>query len=122
MKPIKQQGQYLHLEELPNGNLRISLNDEGVKALEESNARDADEAFSELFEDIQCNSELEYFDDCSVLGNLSNAPVITDGFYLDDDGEWKSAEDATMWYYDNYMIDSFMAKLLENRKVIFTKS
>ena len=78
MKPIKRQGQYLHLEELPNGNLRISLNDEGVKAWEESNARDADEAFSELFEDIQCNSELEYFDDCSVLGNLSNGSRATE--------------------------------------------
>jgi hypothetical protein len=122
MSTLNKKGQYLVLEETPNGNLKISITEDGIKAWEDSNARDADEAFSELFEDIQCNSELLYFDDCSILGNLSNAPAITDGVNQNDSGNWEWSKDAIMWYYDNYMITSFMAKLLEEKEVIFTKS
>ena len=71
-------------------------------------------------EDIIVNSEFMYFFESPV--GLTNAPVITDGYYFDDDGELENHEDADLYWFPNYMVTSFVEELKEKGEVFFTKA
>lgn len=110
-----------------NGNLKLTLTPEGREVLVEASSEgklDA-EIMWELFESIQVNSELMYFDDAGEVGlGMTSAPAITDGYYYDDDGKLtdKGHPDAQVFWYPNYMVRSFMDDFLENGYAIFVRA
>ncbi len=101
-------GRYITLEEVQGG-LRIRLNKEGKK--EAKTADFSEEKFYEFFEDVAANSEYLYFME-SPLG-LTNAPVITDGYYYDDNGNFthKGNENSKVWWYPDYFVKDFTEEL-----------
>lgn len=124
---LNKTNEYLTLKELPNGNLKISITPQGKKEYERIHNTNEypDMAFYELSEDIRCNSNINFFDDCSILGNLSEAPAITDGISCPDTGDWEDVEweeGDKIWFFDRYMVVSFMEELIENGEVVFQKA
>lgn len=109
---------YLDLQLLENGNLKISLTDDGI---EEAKENGIDEVkFYNFFEDIEGNSDYKYFDILSESGlGMSEAPCIVDGFYYDDDGGPSIYEDSVIYVYYDYVYKDFTKELLENKYVIF---
>jgi hypothetical protein len=113
---------YIDLEHLENGNLKIILNDDGITESEDD--YDFNESnFFNYFEDIETNSEYMYFQDMSQVGvGMTEAPCITFGYYLGDDGKITDndySEYSEIFYYTNYMIKDFTEELKENGFVIF---
>lgn len=120
-------GRYISLDITPNGNLKITLDEDGrAEVLEmRDDDRNDDYIMSELFDDVRGNSELMYFDDAGEAGfGLTQAPAITDGFYYDDNGNLtdEGHEDSKVYYFERYMIDSFIDKMLEDGYVIFDRA
>lgn len=109
---------YLDLQILEDGNLKISLNEDGI---EEAKENGIDEVkFYLFFEDIEGNSDYKYFDILSESGlGMSEAPCIVDGFYYGDDGEPSIYEDSEIYVYYDYYKNDFTEELLENGYVIF---
>ena len=117
-------GNYLTLERLENGNLKISLTDEGKEKIEEDiDIKEAD--FFDYFENISSNSELLYIYNISDIGIMMEAPGITIGYYIDDSGELtdEGNEDySEIFYYADYAIKDFTEELKNNGFVIFQTS
>lgn len=115
-------GKYLSLEFLTNG-LKVSLTDEGKeKALEDGLNIDN---FWDYFEDIHVNSELSYHANLGDSGlGLTSAEGITDGYYVNDDGNWtdEGHEDAELYWFPNYEVEDFCETLLKDGSVFFTKA
>jgi len=115
-------GRYIDLEELSNGNLKISLTTEGYE-LYENFGGISDDKFMDFFDDIRVNSEWNYIENLSHAGlGMSEAPCITYGYYYDDDGNFTNEDSmsySNFYYYDNYMIKSFTEELVTNGFVIF---
>lgn len=114
---------YLSIEKTDKG-LKISLNEEGielVKELKEDNKSDF-EIWNELFEDITANSEYNFHNDIGDSGfGLTNIEGITDGYYYDDNGQYKTdyLESAKVYWFPNYMILSSIDEMIEKGSVIF---
>lgn len=128
-------GRYITLGTLPykkgdankNGNLKIELNEDGIEVITDMRENDEcdDCIMNDLFDDVRSNSELMYFGDAGEAGfGLTEAPCITDGYYYNDDGELtnKGHKDSQIYYFNEYMIDSFIDKLLENGYVVFQRA
>jgi hypothetical protein len=120
-------GRYISLDITPNGNLKITLDEDGrAEVLEmRDDDRNDDYIMSELFDDVRGNSELMYFDDIGAQGfGLTEAPAITDGFYYDDNGDLtdEGHDDSELYYHERYMIDSFIDTMLEQGYVIFDRA
>jgi len=116
-------GSYLSLERLENGNLKISLTEEGKEKIAEDDISDSE--FWDYFEDITGNSGLVYFNDISELGIMMEAPGITIGYYYNDDGEYtdEGNEDwSEVFYYGDSAIRDFTEELKNNGEVIFQTS
>ena len=113
---------YVDLEHLENGNLKIILNSEGVIEAEDD-ADFSERNFYNYFEDVEGNSEYLYFQDMSTFGvGMSEAPCITYGYYLCDDGKITDdyySDESEVYYYKDYMIKDFTEELLDNGFVIF---
>lgn len=66
-----------------------------------------------------------YIPDISLLniGDLSEAPCITDGYYYDDNGTItdEGHKDSARYYYPDYMVRDFCEDLKKYDEVIFTK-
>ena len=109
---------YLDLQLLEDGNLKISLTDDGI---EEAQDNGIDEVkFYLFFEDIEGNSEYKYFDILSESGlGMSEAPCIIDGIYYDDNDYPSIYEDSEIYVYYDYYRKDFTEELLENGYVIF---
>lgn len=119
-------GRYLELEALPNG-LKISLTPEAKEELEEILPEEKihDDDISDMFDDIQGNSEYLFHLDMGIVGfGLTEAPGITDGYQINDDyTEYELIGDtAEVYYYGDYMIKSFKKELKNNGYVIFDKA
>lgn len=113
-------GNYLDMEILENGDLKISLTDEGKEEVED-NGIDFYK-FYDLFDDIRGNSDFMFFEDLSDAGLvMTNAPGITDGYYFDDNGDItdKEHDDSVIYWYPNYVISDFTEVLKEKGYVIF---
>ena len=118
--------EYIQLKELPNGNLQITLTPEGKEYLtdhQDTEERNLEGMFYDLFESIMCNSSSRYTTDLGTFlypleCHLTNAPAILTDVCMDD---WGSVESyGTMWYYTDYLILDFVRELL-NRPVIFQR-
>ena len=116
-------GRYIDLEELSNGNLKISLTTEGYE-LYENFGGISDDKFMDFFDDIRVNSEWNYIENLSHAGlGMSEAPCITYGYYIDDDGNFTDEESmsySNIYYYSDYVIKSFTEELIKDGSVIFT--
>lgn len=119
-------GRYISLDITPNGNLKITLDEDGRAEVLEMRDDDRNDEYimDELFDDIRGNSELIFHSDAGEAGlGLTNAPAVTDGFYYDDSGDLTNEgnEDSEVYYFERYMIDSFIDKMLEDGYVIFDR-
>jgi hypothetical protein len=112
---------YLKLRK-ENNCLYLKLTPEGKEELEDLIAKGnhGELAIAYLFEDIQGNSDLLYWDK-SPMG-LTEAPVITEGWYHDDKGELVSHMDEEVYWFPNYMIKDFTEDLLKGETVCFMKA
>ena len=99
---------FLELVPQKNG-LKIILSAEGkeeIKELREQYPKwNNDDIFFELFDTIRGNSEYDYHPDGGEAGfGLTNAPMITDGYYPSESGRGYDTdypESAEVYYYDN---------------------
>jgi hypothetical protein len=112
---------FLDLDILERGHLKIMLNDNGKEEVKHMDL--TPDNFYDLFEDIQANSEMMYFDDMSDVGlGMSSSPCITDGYWYSDDnlGYLEPVDDtARIFWYPNYSIKDFTEELVENGYVVF---
>ena len=114
---------YLDLELLKNGDLKISLTEDGIKNAKGDNGISFSNFGTDYFDDIQGNSSWMYFDDMSdyELG-MTESPCITDEYYFDenykvtDEETWEISQ---LYWYPNYMITNFTDELYKNGFVIF---
>jgi len=111
--------QYLDIEKVSNG-LWLYIN-EGTEEYEDL----TEMTFSDIFDDVQGNSEYMYFFDVGEAGfGLTSAPGITDGYYYGDDGELTEGEhtDSELYYYPDYAVTDFTEELRTKGKVFFNKA
>ena len=108
-------GRYLTLTPQKH-NLKIELTEEGKEKAQEDGL--TWENFYDYIEDIIVNSEYMYFSESPV--GLTEAPVISEGYNYDDNGNLEAADDSRLYYYDYYMIKDFADELKEDGEVIFT--
>jgi len=110
---------YLYLKEVPNG-LKLELTDEGINGYKKEEIND----MYDLFEDIQANSEIAYIDNAGDMGfGLTEAPIITDGYFYDDMGEFtdEGVQDSKVYVWNDYMIKDLFATLMEQGSVVLTE-
>ncbi len=116
-------GEYLTLERLKNGDLKISLTEDGKVKVEDDGIEDTE--FWDYFEDITANSGLLFFGSVSELEFMTDAPGITIGYYYDDNGDYtdEGNEDwSEVFYYPDYVIRDFTDDLKNKGYVIFQSS
>lgn len=114
-----QEYRYLTLEILINGNLKISLTEEGKEEVEDSGI--SVYSFSDYFDDIRSNTDYIYFENMSDAGiSMSESPCIINGWYYDDNDNINFYNDCIVYWYPNYMIRYFTDELVKNGYVIFT--
>lgn len=117
---IYQSFRYLDFEILENGNLKIILNDEGKKEVDDNGI--SENNFYDYFDDIQGNSEFRYYNNVSDLGMMSEAPAIIYGVNFNDNGDYILTKDSIIWIYNDYVIKDFTEDLVEQGYVIFNNS
>jgi len=104
--------------------LYLKLTPEGKEELEDliEKGNHGELAISYLFEDVQGNSSMRYFDKSPV--GLTEAPVITEGYEFGNDDvlvPYRSGDGGIYWF-PNYMIKDFTADLLKGETVCFVKA
>lgn len=111
------------LKKQENGDLRVTITQAGrslVAELTDAGMQSDDAILGELLEYDLCNGWLLTYAD--AIGCLSNAPVLSDGWY-DDWRETGQAEvaDGHWWYFEPYQVRSVVTDLLRHGEAIFTK-
>lgn len=121
-------GQYVHLDVLPNGNLRMSLTPEGIEEERDNRSKDAtdDDVLYDLYTDDSNmggphgNGGPYLTLDISEVdaGHQSQAPAIVSDWRLNsqDDKEWidlpwvnyLTYDDTKIWYWNKYTIVSML--------------
>lgn len=118
--PTSREFRYLRLTKYPN-KLKVELTEEGREKAEEDGLDFQN--FFDYFDDIQGNSEYLFHDDGGAAGfGMTEAPVISDGYYFDEDGKLVPNVDSDVYYYNNYMITDFAEVLREKGEVEFDKA
>lgn len=135
-------GEYVELFETKDKNLEVRLTDEGKQYLSEvakfgmekrSNmfgtlpdvqtvefSESYQTIWSELFEDIHCNSTIQIFpENQSSYFGLTTAPIIAFDVEMDDEGE--IVESGNFYWFPNYQIESELETLLSEGTVLFIK-
>ena len=127
--PRDNSGRYVNIKVMPNKNLKLTLTDEGKDFVQEKlddEKRSNDNAdlvhlenyFWEVGEDIWTNSEYDYSSNLGDSGfGLTEAPGIIMG-NRDDSGDWE--DDVLVWYYNDYMIRSFLDDMMNGDGAVFT--
>jgi len=114
---------YIDLERMENGDLKISLNEDGIENAKDDGGITEDSFGDDYFDDVQGNSDWLYFDDMSNYDlGMSSSPCITDGFYFNKHNrltDKKNFRDSEIFWYPNYMIYDFAERLYEDGYVIF---
>lgn len=113
-------GRYLNMEILENGDLKISLTEEGKEEVDETGI--SIDSFYDYFDDIRANSEFMFFEDLGEAGlGMTSAPGITDGYYYNDNGDITDElhDDSVIYWYPNYVVKDFTEELKNNGYVIF---
>lgn len=121
---------YLHL--LKNA-LKIELTEEGKVYLSEldidkyktgdGSYAPFENDFYDMLDDVQGNSEYIYHSNIGDSGfGLTSAPGITDGYYLNDDGEYEASDEtSSVYWYSGYETNSFIDDLIEDGETYFQK-
>lgn len=112
------EGRYIKIEPV-DGGLWLHLTEEGREELENNDINE--DRFYDLFDDVRGNSEWEYHSDMGEAGfGLTNAPGFTDGYVYEDNGELEAVDDtAKIYWFPNYMVESFVETLKDEGKVFF---
>lgn len=110
-------GRYVNLNILPNGNLEISLTEEGKTEIEEYD----NIFFEDLIDDIRANSNWLYVDPLSNVGIASDAPAMIFNYDMTDEGRIivNVYDDGEVFYYNDYTFKDCMDELNIHGKVIF---
>lgn len=121
---------YLNIEKQKAG-INIMIRHEGVDQVNEWREQhpewNDDMIMSELFDDVQGNSEYLFVPDGGEAGfGLTNAPMILDGYhYVGEKGKMYDTDypkSAHVYYFGNYMIISPLEVLLRDKSVFFTEA
>lgn len=118
---------YLKLVPHKNG-LEIFLTPDGEEKVKELKGEEYfDEAImTELFEDVQGNSEYIYHQNLGDIGfGMTGADGITDGYHMGGDHFdyiTEHPESAKVYWYPNYQIHSSLEILLEDGVVFFSEA
>jgi hypothetical protein len=111
----------MNIEILENGNLKLSLeSDDDIEKLKSDYGKYYNWAIADFLEPYSCNGGYVFFEagDGNPFVGLTDAPCIAEQLDYLDDGTIEII--GNFWYYDDYMIKSFIEELLEDGKVIFT--
>jgi len=110
---------YLYVKQVPNG-LKLELTDEGINGYKDEEIYE----MYDLFEDVQANSEMTYIDNAGDMGfGLTEAPIITDGYFYDDNGDLTDDgnTDSKVYVWNDYMLKDLFQTLMEQGSVVLTE-
>ena len=104
----------VNLVELENGNLKIELTDREELLDVMDRGQDERDALYDILErtGLIGNNWAVIFE-----GGLTEAPIIGFDFDVDDNG---AIDAEKVWYYNEYMVKSYLEELKEHGFVIFT--
>ena len=111
----------VNLDKLPNGNLRVTLTDEGIDELPDIIERcgvHSTAAFDELIEYQLCNGWDRV--PAEAIGALTSCDLI-----ISDDVEWDEDREEVLrlgriYWHPNYMVESPVESLQQKGKFILT--
>ena len=114
--------QYVNLEELPSGNLKISLlpGEENKAEVERIHKEQCNAYYGDIM------AILEYWSDCYELlqerfyehiGALTSSPIIVKDLDIDDNGDFENV--GKTWWYPDYQVSDPVEELLKHGYVIF---
>lgn len=114
---------YLNFEELPNGNLKITLTKEGREELKElmGKSKDYMGIWLDLIEVYQCNGSYQIVHPEKIAA-LTDSPIIGLNVDYDDNGEIEPNDALKIWWYPEYQVVSEFEQLLKHRSIVFTKA
>lgn len=119
--PANPAGQFVDIEILPNGNLKLKVDQEEREDIEGwRDERTEDMILSDLMESHWTNGSFTPFS--AGQGNpfvgLTDAPCIAEAMIgPDDDG--KMEIEGRLWWFPNYAVQSTVDVLLEKGEVVF---
>ena len=128
-------GQYVHLDVLPNGDLRVTLTPEGllvapaVVTILNTPVND-DDALAFLTNPNGDCQDFIFIEDISKLdgGHLSQSPcIVTDWDYATPDMnlepyvEYTTGRDSKVWYWNSYMIISILEHIKRQGEAVLNK-
>lgn len=134
-------GEYVHLDILPDGNLRVTLTEEGLQEERENRHKDAldDDVFYELYAEDHNhggphgNGGPYLTMDISEVdgGHLSNAPAIVSDWRMNTVDQpdhvdesyvnYLTYDDSRIWYWNEYMIISILEHIKKHGEAVLTK-
>jgi hypothetical protein len=107
-------------EILENNNLRITLTREGRKEARRYSKTTDQDFLWEMFEDIFCNSSLEFLRP-EDIGALTDSVIVGCDIPKDEDGEITKFDGTEkVWWFPNYMVTSIHDQLKEHNKCVLT--
>jgi len=110
---------YLKIEELPDGSLKLTLTEDGREFLEESQANGWKNVWWELLEQTSCNGSYAATD-ANEVGGLTDSPMILNYKDTEDDGSVLLHDDNKLWWYPEYQVIDEFKELLTEGFIIFT--
>lgn len=130
-------GQYVHLDVLPNGDLRVTLTPEGIIEERDNRHKDAndDDVFYELYVDDpgpHSNGGPYLTLDISEVdgGHLSQAPAIVSDWKYNSVDEpdhvpidyvnYLTYDDSKVWYWNDYAIISILEHIKRQGEAVLT--
>ena len=111
----------MNVQILENGDLKLSLeSDDDFGQLKIDSNSYGEFAICDLLEPYSCNGSFAFFDasDGNPCVGLTDAPCIAEQLDWDDEGNAEII--GNFWYYDDYMVKSFIDELLNDGEVTFT--
>jgi hypothetical protein len=109
-------------EVLPNNALKITLTKEGRKEnrLKAHKRKEDGDFLWDMFEDIFCNSSLEFLRP-EEIGALTDSVIIGQDIQRDEDGNITKFDGTEkIWWNPNYMVASIHDQLKEHKECILT--
>lgn len=111
---------------LPDGNLEITCDDPDKEELQDilDSTTHKDHGFlADMLEYTgwQPNGQL-FKVQPEWIGALTDAPILTDNLLFPDKGDPTITPESKVWWFPNYMIESFAETLILDGRVVFTKA
>jgi hypothetical protein len=109
---------------LPNGNINFSLTEEGRNYVNDPESEPShpaytdEDIFLEMIENHLCNG-LSTIDPYSV-GAMTESVLLTDIPFTDAMDEPDPSPDRKIWYFNYYMVQSYMEALCSPEGITFT--